>query len=494
MIFLTLLCFCFFSGSWNTLALPTDLRPPEILPKNYLQSIFIHEDRFDSRSIYGILWSCLSIIFACTWITVHPNMPAPGDSQWAVLRRRVAIMGYFILAPEFVIVWAARQHFGARYLTKKYAKDHPGWTPVHSFFLIMGGFTLHKGRKPLRVLVAKDLEEAGKIEWPTITKEEIADRSKGDYLSKTIVLFQTTWFVGQCIARGAYGLTVTELEIVTLAFASLTGVIYYLWWDKPLDVRCSIPVHLLDGALRKIEGDIEKEETGSQIILSTISEQEKDENVAVNPNPLPTASIHVDISTPDPASTRMQRFRAFRRDACKKYGTLFGLGYVFIAFPLNRFLDAFVAMPDCTILGDNTLRVPTFYSPCNDDKHRQVIPTALAACVATIFGAIHCIAWSFPFATSQERLVWRISAVLVSGLPIPTVLYSFPLKGFVAEQNKTTWQKLYVYSHSILIWVFIIPLYLIARIALLVLSLMALRALPPGAYVELNWVSFLPHI
>ena len=92
----------------------------------------------------------------------------------------------------------------------------------------------------------EELWESGKIQWPTIAKEEIADRSKGDYLSKTIVLFQTTWFVGQCIARGAYGLTVTELEVVTIAFASLTGIIYYLWWDKPLDVRCSIPVHLRD--------------------------------------------------------------------------------------------------------------------------------------------------------------------------------------------------------------------------------------------------------
>ena len=269
MIFLTLLYLCFFSGSWNTLALPTDSRSPEILSKNHLQSIFIREDdRFDSQSIYGILWSCLLTIFACTWITVHPNIPGPGDSQWAILRRRLVIMGYFLLAPEFVILWAGRQHMDARYLTKKLEKKRPGWTQAHSFFLIMGGFTLHEGGKPVQVLEVKDLEklsEAGKIEWPTVTKEEIEDRSKGDYLSKTIVLFQTTWFVVQCIARAAYSLTVTELEVVTVAFASLTGVMYYFWWDKPLDVRCSIPVHLLDGRLRKIEGSIDKEDTGPQI-------------------------------------------------------------------------------------------------------------------------------------------------------------------------------------------------------------------------------------
>ena len=177
MIFLTLLYLCCFSGPWNTLALPTDFQPPDILSKTHLQSIFFREDRFDSRSIYDILWSCLSTIFACTWITIHPNIPAPGDSQWAVLRRRLAIMGYFLLTPEFVIYWAARQHFGAGNLTKKHQKK-TSWMRAHSFFLIMGGFMLHERGKPVRVLEAKDLEElpeAGKIEWPSITKEEIAD-------------------------------------------------------------------------------------------------------------------------------------------------------------------------------------------------------------------------------------------------------------------------------------------------------------------------------
>jgi len=360
MIFLALTYLCFISGPWNTLALPTGSRPPEILVKNHLQSIFIREeDRFDTRSLYGIFWSCLSTLFACTWIAVHPNIPAPRDSWWEVLGRRLAIMGYILLAPEFLIFWAARQHYTAHNFVKKHG-EKTGWTRAHAFFLIMGGFTLHDGMKSVGVLEAEDLEglsEAGKIKWPTITKEEIADRSKGDYLSKTIVLFQMTWFVGQCIARGAYGLTVAELEVVTLAFASLTGVIYYLWWDKPLDVRCSIPVYLLDGHLGKFEGDREKEATGPQIIPSSHAEEipERNEKVVANPNPLPTTSIHVDVSAPDRAPTRMQRFRAFRRGACEEYGALFGLGYVFIGFPLKRFLGAFGDMSFCRTLGDKRL-------------------------------------------------------------------------------------------------------------------------------------------
>jgi hypothetical protein len=491
MIFLILLYLSFFSGAWNTLARPTDLQP-QILPTNHLYSIFIRDEtKCNTRSIYNILWSCLSTIFACTWITVHPNIPAPGDSKGAVLRRRAAIMGYFLVAPEFVIMWAARQHLAARHFTKIYAINHPGWTRAHTFFLIMGGFTLHDRGKPVRVLEAKELEslsKAGEIEWPTITKEEIADRSKGDYLSKTIVLFQTTWFVGQCIARGAYGLTVTELELVTVAFASLTGVIYYFWWDKPLDVRCSIPVHLLEGRLRNIEGEIEKEETGSQIIPSPkisdeeILERDDSENMVLIPNPLPMTSIQVDTSTPDPALTQMQRFRAFRRGSCEEYGTFFGLGYVFIGFPLERFFGAFMDMMDCKTLGNKSLRVPTFYSPQSDDDGIDLV---LAACVATVFGAIHCIAWPFHFATLQERWMWRISAILVSGLPISFFAFAW-LIGELSEQGKKAVKQLIAIS--------IASLYLIARIILLILPFIALRALPPGAYVQLNWVSFLPHI
>jgi len=459
MIFLILLYLCFFSGPWNTLALPTDSRPPEILPGSYLPSVFIRDkSEFDTRSIYNILWSCLSTLFTCTWITVHPNIPAPGDSQsWAVIRRRLAIMGYFLLTPEFVILWAARQYFDACYLTEKYEKNHTDWTRAHSFFLIMGGFTLHKGGKPVRVLEAKDLEElseAGKIEWPTITKEEIEDRSKGDYLSKTIVLFQTTWFVGQCIARGAYGLTVTELEVVTLAFASLTGVIYFLWWDKPLDVHCSVPIHLLDGSLGEIEGvvDIEKEETDPQITPSpNICADEHSENVIASPNPLPTTPIQVDTSMPHLVPTRMQRFRVFIRNACEEHGTLFGLGYVFIVFPLKRFVEGLGDMWGCHNLGDKILRVPTFYSP---DSHHCVhgdvlrllpsesAPVGVATCVAIVFGAIHCIPWSFHFATLQERWVWRISAIFVAGVPLPWSLLSPYLWTLLDKNNNPIWMDL----------------------------------------------------
>ena len=75
-------------------------------------------------------------------------------------------MGYVLIIPEMVILWAARQHFGAKHFAKKHQRR--GWTMTHAFFLIMGGFTLHDEQGiPLRILEPIDLEslfEAGKFE------------------------------------------------------------------------------------------------------------------------------------------------------------------------------------------------------------------------------------------------------------------------------------------------------------------------------------------
>ncbi|THU75368.1 hypothetical protein K435DRAFT_560302, partial [Dendrothele bispora CBS 962.96] len=54
-----------------------------------------------------------------------------------------------------------------------------------------------------------------------------------DRLPEFIAVGQTTWFSVQFIARVAEGLVVTDLEIVTVAFALLNFATYFLWWNKP---------------------------------------------------------------------------------------------------------------------------------------------------------------------------------------------------------------------------------------------------------------------
>ena len=77
-----------------------------------------------------------------------------------------------------------------------------------------------------------------------VTAADIEDRSKGDALSKIIAILQTTWFIVQCIARGQQRLALTELELVTLALASLNAVTFAIWWHKPLGVQEPVKIYL----------------------------------------------------------------------------------------------------------------------------------------------------------------------------------------------------------------------------------------------------------
>jgi len=116
----------------------------------------------------------------------------------------------------------------------------------------MGGFTLidldRKDAAPKQrtetVLTIDYLKENPKISLPEITADEIKDWSKGDVLFKLIAILQTSWFIIQSIARGQQGLALTELELVTLALASLNAVTFAIWWHKPLGVQEPIKIYL----------------------------------------------------------------------------------------------------------------------------------------------------------------------------------------------------------------------------------------------------------
>ena len=74
----------------------------------------------DQRTIWDILWSCLATIFACSWVSIHPNIPDPNESSWRIFLRRLELMFRAVVGPEMIIIWAIRQWFGARHLEKLY--------------------------------------------------------------------------------------------------------------------------------------------------------------------------------------------------------------------------------------------------------------------------------------------------------------------------------------------------------------------------------------
>jgi hypothetical protein len=84
-----------------------------------------------TRTIWNIIWSCLSTIFLCTWGSLHPNISSTPDEQgmsrrdkprkWLVdlLTYKLQLFLWALLVPEYILAWAIRQYLTAGEVQKE---------------------------------------------------------------------------------------------------------------------------------------------------------------------------------------------------------------------------------------------------------------------------------------------------------------------------------------------------------------------------------------
>ncbi|KIJ47392.1 hypothetical protein M422DRAFT_248780 [Sphaerobolus stellatus SS14] len=276
----------------------------------------------NQRSVWDIFWSCVDTTFVVTWLSVHPNIPSPGEKWWWVTWRRMKAMFWALMFPEGMILWAARQYHGVREIStqitklKSRCKPFEGyiWTKRHSHYLQMGGFLVNGAKRGARrrsagaspyfyydydigeqtyVLTEGDfyhLIAYNAIDIPTITAEEIKDRSKSDSLAKAIATVQILWFVTQTIARHIQKQSVTQLELTTAALAALTIIMYLYWWHKPMEIQVGTMLRLCQPA---IGSDPEDDGRGEEDVSQA------------NPGLQTSPDSQTEISTLDPDSTHV---------------------------------------------------------------------------------------------------------------------------------------------------------------------------------------------
>lgn len=144
---------------------------------------------------------------------------------------------------------------------------------------------------------------------------------------------------------------------------------------------------------------------------------------------------------------------------------------------------------------DNEMQVSIFNAMTRSSVS-DFTALCVASFVAVLFGGIHCAAWGFDhtFPTPGERTLWRVCAATITAIPVVLLLRSiarYRLEAGPVDQ----WDK----PHPIMdlffwISIFLAPLYVIARLGLLVEACISLRDLHPLARADLEWVNFLPHI
>ncbi|CAK5284125.1 unnamed protein product [Mycena citricolor] len=405
------------------------------------------------RRLYDIIWGCLTTIFACVWVSVHPNVPPPNKGWFWYLGRRLKLMCIAVVAPELMVGFALRQFLYSQAFARKYSVSL-----THGFFYCAGGF-VDAAHHPIVTL--KQVDRPGIIDAiRRVKSSDIRDKSKGDAFSKGVVLAQCAWFTTQCIARLVQQIPVTELEVATLGFAVVNFFVWLLWWRKPLDVQEAIELEIGDGyrALRQ----------------STDIAESPDLNVG-------NAAL---LDADQRPKTELEEDRPVR--------TQIALGARFSA-TITGFYHEDAYNPEAADF------VPDFWSHAKADdmlsKDQETVFFVFLAVIATIFGAIHCAAWDADFRSSLEQKIWRGSSVVVAVVPLMILLSGFTLVLSHSESAHsphaadTTGGSAFV---ALLLTSLMV--YFFARVSLLVIPLSTLRALPDSAYLDVNWSSYLPHI
>jgi hypothetical protein len=111
-MFFLLLCYLWLQ--YGTQATPVPIREQASAQTSSTNS---------NRSLFNIIWSCVSTIIICTWVSVHPNVPP--RSKLSALLRRIWMMFWTIIAPELVLAWAVRQWSAARMVKEEFKGISP---------------------------------------------------------------------------------------------------------------------------------------------------------------------------------------------------------------------------------------------------------------------------------------------------------------------------------------------------------------------------------
>lgn len=432
---------------------------------------------------------------------------------------------------------------------------------MHGFFIGMGGLLLSEEGNPLRTLDMEYLEDAvdlGTMEWPKISEEEILDKGNGDYFTKGIVVLQTGWFVLQCIARAVARLSLTELEVTTLAYAVLNGAMYFFWWNKPLDVgRGMVIYQKKSGNLEFVSArnsddiygqisvvnvsrtlgatcktvDISQSSRRSTLKRScSLSSLSSTKSIIMSDNHntsdifrrsdhmqdlthlqaqrssvlfettarSESPSLVISSTTLPPTRPRHHFSKKTKKSHIECLSTLI--------YPFRLFINDCEEMKDSGSLSSNGMS-PFYASVRLPLKHALSV---LLFLLGTIFGAIHCIAWSFEFPSAVEKWMWKGAAMGILILPsliaanylLSNWLHSPPFLGLHFTQFNFTVSlsglcllagRFLEATSSIRLSV-LFGLYIVSRTILLILPLIELRSLPPSAFQSIDWTGFIPHI
>ena len=362
---------------------------------------------------------------------------------------------------------------------------------------------------------------------PNIPESQIADKSKADFVAKLLATLQASWFLVQCVARWKAHLTMTLLELNTLAHTICALLMYLLWMNKPYDVHEPI----------RISGEWVRPLCATMSMFSHISTEEPQSETRSVPEI--EGLLFADVSRlRSPHHVRMQNFEpetgfvplwenvsnnkkitltrwrlasAFLRENqdfwvqyAKPYERIPEVepGCPIYEFPAMKLKANFVDTQVSNWPGDNLLG--------QEDK---VLRSFLLSFATAAYGGIHALAWNEYLATASERDWWRFSSVFIaaSGVLMCVLMCLWTVVGLMRSRTAVIWRPqlsrlpnfwadlgLLLCACGVVLLVSAsgaaVLIYVVARSYLVVEALISLRQLPIDAYQTPRFVQFILHI
>ena len=431
------------------------------------------------RTLAGLVQSCLVTILACVWYAVHRNIPAPKvdrprhDNRFTRIvffvwykictqRQATIILVVALVIPEWIAAWAVRQLLMARQLTKK----------------------LNQARA-FAPEVSRALESDEVVRARRVAKAD-GGKLKSAQVHSQLNTRDVAWKMSHAffIIMGGFH------------FFSDTGPI------RPLSPEDVVKLVKLGHLVPPTNDELESQSKGDALskcfaivqtlwfILQCIARY-------IEHYPVTSLEVLTLAYTVITLIMYMVWWRKPLNVSCA------------IRVPVEELMGSEMPNDDVSsrqwivnyIVGSQDAhvdlrrcsRVPTFWAG-KPDRNLCVTGNIIALFVAIVFGAVHCIAWSYAFQSRIEQQLWRASAIAITAVPATiAVVYGAVRLPCVATLKSTPTPRLLLP----VLRAFYVPMaliYIMARLILIVISFNSLRTLPFTAYQTVQWTVFAPHI
>ena len=357
------------------------------------------------RGTLGLIFSCLSTIFLCTWVVIHPRVY---NRPLLRVLHKVSLFLKAIIAPEFIAVEGLQEWNQAQNMVKSCAGSTGGCLKlVHAFYIGMLAlrYRTARGEKIIWPNQYTWLLEQGLIHWDDhalwgLSEENIRDKSNADGTAKLLALGQVIWFVAQSIMRSAHTLPLSQLETMTLSYIPLVAITYLFWWVKPKDVTTPSVVDLPDMALQQkatfeamaVSSSFDNEGTLEQESLWTLWR-------------LTPRVFEKEAKEKALQEAQQKVLRVAEQKAKQQHG-----GYSNSPYTKQAVARKNESVEDIKEERAPTKRVVVAY--WDPELYHSKILWPIICLFGASFGALHLLSWHTVFPTSLEQWLWRAAALV----------------------------------------------------------------------------------